>query len=317
MSDIVIDPSRFGPLLALFAALSAAGLVLCVGFLVADRIGLRAKLRNIDELYNLVDIRDEELMLPVSERLLAPVLAVLTSVGRRFSPAGRVEGIRTMLRRAGRADGETDRYLAYRVLSIMAAPFAAYAAWTLAASKGSLLRLGCTGVAIACCTVLPSRRLRAKVEDREAEIRRQLPDIMDLLIICMEAGLGFTSAVARTVANLDGAISEEFGLALGEMRAGATRSTALAGLADRVQLPEVRSFVLAIRQADQFGVSVSKVLRDQAEDMRITRKQIAQEKAMKAPVKMLIPMVFCIFPPMFLIVIGPAAISITSGGGFG
>jgi tight adherence protein C len=158
--------------------------------------------------------------------------------------------------------------------------------------------------------------LRASVEARETAIRRQLPDIMDLLIICMEAGLGFTSAMSRTVANVDGEMSEEFGLVLGDMRAGASRGDALASLAERVHLPELRSFVLSIRQADQFGVSVSTVLRNQAEDMRITRRQIAQTKAMKAPVKMLIPMVFCIFPPMFIVVIGPAALSITSSGGF-
>jgi tight adherence protein C len=155
-----------------------------------------------------------------------------------------------------------------------------------------------------------------QVEARETAIRRQLPDIMDLLIICMEAGLGFTSAMSRTVANIDGEVSDEFARVLGEMRAGATRGDALAHLANRVQLPEVRSFVLAIRQADQFGISVSTVLRNQAEDMRVARSQIAQEKAMKAPVKMLVPMVFCIFPPMFIVVIGPAALNMSASGGF-
>jgi tight adherence protein C len=202
------------------------------------------------------------------------------------------------------------------VLSIVAAPVVAYAAWTLSASQGGTMRLVCTAVAVACCTVLPSRKLRSQVESREAQILRQLPDVMDLLVICMEAGLGFTAAVTRTVAYIDGEISDEFAIALAEMRVGASRGDALLGLGERVQIPEVRSFVTAIRQADQFGISVSTVLRDQAEDMRITRKQAAQEKAMKAPVKMLIPMVFCIFPPMFLIVIGPAALSITSSGGF-
>jgi tight adherence protein C len=109
-------------------------------------------------------------------------------------------------------------------------------------------------------------------------------------------------------------MADEFGLALGEMRAGASRADALAHLAERVQLPEVRAFVVAIRQADQFGISVSTVLRNQAADMRVTRRQIAQEKAQKAPVKMLVPMVFCIFPPMFIVVIGPAGLAITSGG---
>jgi tight adherence protein C len=210
---------------------------------------------------------------------------------------------------------DTDRYLAFRVLSIIAAPFAAYGGWVLGASQSPMIRMAMVVLGFSCCTVLPSRKLRSQVEARETAIRQQLPDIMDLLIICMEAGLGFTSAVSRTVANLDGEMSDEFGLVLGDMRAGASRSDALAGLAERVHLPEVRSFVLAIRQADQFGVSVSTVLRNQAEDMRITRRQIAQTKAMKAPVKMLIPMVFCIFPPMFIVVIGPAALSMTASGG--
>jgi tight adherence protein C len=304
-----------GTLLAVLAALSAAGLVASAGFLVVDRITLRSKLRDIDDLYKLVDVRDQELMLPFADRVTSPVFGILTTLGRRVSPAGRVEQMRLMLRRAGRPDADTDRYLAIRVLSIIAAPVVAYVAWTAFASQGGLIRVAGTGVAVGCCTVLPSRKLRSQVESREEKILRQLPDIMDLLVICMEAGLGFTAAVSRTVTHIDGELSEELALALSEMRVGASRAEALQGLADRVQIPAVRSFVTAIRQADQFGVSVSTVLRDQVEDMRITRKQIAQEKAMKAPVKMLIPMVFCIFPPMFIVTIGPAAISITTSGG--
>ena len=314
MSDLVLSDS-LGLLLAAAAALSVAGVVVSVGFVFVDRIGLRSKLRDIDDLYNLVDIRDEELMLSFKDRLAAPLLRVLTRLGRKISPAGRIDEIRTMLRRAGRAEADTDRYLAFRMLGMILAPFVAYLAWSLASAQGKTLRLACAGLGFACCTILPSRKLRSQVEKREASIRRQLPDIMDLLIICMEAGLGFTSAVSRTVANVDGEMSDEFALVLGEMRAGSSRSNALAELAERVQLPELRSFVLSIRQADQFGISVSTVLRNQAEDMRITRKQSAQEKAMKAPVKMLIPMVFCVFPPMFIVVLGPAALNMASSGG--
>jgi len=160
----------------------------------------------------------------------------------------------------------------------------------------------------------PDSMLNRRVEERQHDIQRSLPDILDLLVICMEAGLGFTAAVSRTVANVEGEMSDEFGLALGEMRAGASRSEALTNLGIRVQLPEVQSFVMAIRQADEFGISVSTVLRNQSEEMRVQRRQTAQEKAQKAPVKMLIPMVFCIFPPLFLIVIGPAGIQLSSGG---
>jgi tight adherence protein C len=302
-----------GMALAIAVAASLGAVVVTAGLLAVDRITLRSKLRDIDDLYHLVDVRDQELMLPFADRVAAPVLRTLSGVGWRFSPAGRVEGIRSMLRRAGRPEADTDRYLALRVLTVLAAPFVASVAWSLAASLGGLLRLVCTGLAVACCTILPSRKLRSQVEAREAAITRQLPDVMDLLVICMEAGLGFTSAVSRTVANLEGEISDEFALALAEMRAGASRADALDGLAQRVQIPAVQSFVQAIRQADQFGISVSTVLRDQAEDLRITRRQIAQEKAQKAPVKMLVPMVFCIFPPMFIVVIGPAGLSLSGG----
>jgi tight adherence protein C len=313
MSELV-QLADLGNLLAVITALSGAGLVATIGLLMLDRSSLRSKLRGIDDLYNLVGARDHEIVQPMADRLAAPMWSALSRVGWKFSPAGRVEGIRSMLQRAGRPEGETDRYLALRVLTMIIAPFVAYGAWSFTAPLGGLMRLACTGIAVSCCTILPSRKLRRQVESREHNIRRQLPDIMDLLVICMEAGLGFTSAVTRTVANLEGEMADEFSLALGEMRAGATRSDALSGLAERVQIPEVRSFVSAIRQADQFGISVSTVMRNQAEDMRIARRQAAQEKAMKAPVKMLVPMVFCIFPPMFLIVIGPAGISISSMG---
>ena len=315
MSELVTQDG-FGAVLAVTAALGGAAALAGLGLLLVDRISLRTKLRDIDDLYKFVDVRDQELMLPFTDRVAAPVLGTLTKIGWRFSPAGRVEQIRTMLRRAGRPEVDTDRYLAMRVLSILAAPFAAWGAWTFFESQGGMLRMVCTGLAIACCTILPSRKLRSQVESREERILRQLPDILDLLVICMEAGLGFTAAVSRTVANLDGEMSEEFALALGEMRAGSSRADALNGLAERVQLPEVRSFVTAIRQADQFGISVATVLRNQAEEMRVVRRERAQEKAQKAPVKMLVPMVFCIFPPMFIVVIGPAGLSLTSSGGF-
>ena len=137
-------------------------------------------------------------------------------------------------------------------------------AWKLAASQGGMLRLVITGLAVAVVTVLPSRKLRSQVEGREEEILKQLPDIMDLLVICMEAGLGFTAAVARTVANIEGEMSDEFAVALGEMRAGASRAEALAGLAERVQIPEIRSFVTA----EDFGEAYTPEIQEQEERLR-------------------------------------------------
>ena len=316
MSDLYSRPGA-GLLLAIVAALGFSVLIAGVGLLVLDRISLRSKLREIDDLYRLVGVRDQELMLPFADRVSGPVQHILSKLGRRFSPSGYADSVRVLMLRAGRLEaGAADRFMATRVLGFIAAPLVALLAFSATASMGSL-KFMAAGLGVAACVVLPSSKLNRQVEDREKRVRQQLPDILDLLVICMEAGLGFSAAVSRTVANVEGEMADEFGLALAEMRAGASRSAALKNMAERVQIPEVQSFVLAIRQADEFGISVSTVLRDQAEEMRVQRRQAAQEKAQKAPVKMLVPMVFCIFPPLFIIVIGPAGLQIAGSGGLG
>jgi tight adherence protein C len=213
---------------------------------------------------------------------------------------------------AGRYDpAAVDRFLAFRVACLVIIPisfliFLVFNYFGLSMKMNVICFLLLTAAAI----MLPEARLDSAVEDRQREIQRSLPDILDLLVISVEAGLGFEQALDRTVASVPGALSLEFARMLGETRAGAARADAMRAMEERVNVPEVRSFVLAIIQADTFGVSIGRVLRGQAEEMRIKRRQLAQERAQKAPVKMLIPMVFCIFPSLFVVVIGPAIISI-------
>ena len=154
--------------------------------------------------------------------------------------------------------------------------------------------------------MLPDMFVSFKARGRREEIRAELPDALDLLAVSVEAGLGFDAAIAKLTEHMEGPLVEEFALSLGEMRIGETRQHALEKMVQRVQAPELASFVRAIIQADQLGISLGRILRVQATDTRNKRQAAAEEKAMKAPIKMLFPTALFIFPSMFLIILGPA-----------
>ena len=240
------------------------------------------------------------------------MLGGLTNLGRRFTPVGYVDSVRKKFIYAGNGSADAvDRFLAVRVITVLLTPFAFILmyVWNPIGADGMTQFLAFALLAFALLAG-PDAILSRRVQERQHELQVSLPDVLDLLTISVEAGLGFEQALDRTISAVPGALSEEFARMLGEVRAGASRSEAMRAMEQRTNVPEVRSFVLAILQADTFGVSIGRVLRAQAEEMRIKRRQLAQERAQKAPVKMLIPMVFCIFPALFVIVIGPAIINI-------
>ena len=275
-----------------------------------EKATVRSSLRQLEG-YEVQDVRDQELLIPLYQRALLPILKGLTALGGRFTPVGYVDTVRKKFVYAGRisADG-VDRFLAIRVITVVLIP-----AWfifvTVFLPVTGILRLGALGLGGAILALGPDSVLNRRVEERQTIMQRKLPDILDLLTISVEAGLGFEQAVDRTVGSVPGPLSDEFARMLGELRAGSSRADAMRAMEQRTNVPEIRSFVLAILQADAFGVSIGRVLRAQADEMRIKRRQLAQEKAQKAPVKMLIPMVFCIFPALFVVVIGPAMINIS------
>jgi tight adherence protein C len=168
--------------------------------------------------------------------------------------------------------------------------------------------------------IAPDSILNRKAEDRQKRIRRAMPDTMDLLTISVEAGLGFDSALAQVVQHVPGPLSLELGRMLQEVQLGRSRADAFRDLAARTDVEEMSAFTLAMIQADIFGVSVSKVLRAQAKELRVKRRQSAERIAMQIPVKILFPMLFCVMPALFVVVIGPGAIRIFDaffkGGGF-
>ncbi|HPU39687.1 MAG TPA: type II secretion system F family protein [Microthrixaceae bacterium] len=276
-----------------------------------DRQVVRDALRQLDG-YEVENGRDQQMLAPLKDRAVGPLVDGVTGLGRRFTPAGYVEKVRQKLIYAGKPDqAALDRFLAIRVVSIGLAflVFILLFVFNILSLSGNL-RLMVPGLLILALVLLPDSRLNREVEARQHEIQITLPDVMDLLTISVEAGLGFEQAIDRVVNSVPGALSDEFSRMLGETRAGASRSDAMRAMDERCNVPELRSFVMAIIQADQFGVSIGRVLRGQADEMRIKRRQLAQERAQKAPVKMLIPMVFCIFPALFVVVIGPAIMNI-------
>ena len=159
--------------------------------------------------------------------------------------------------------------------------------------------------------ILPGMFVASRTRKRREELRIQLPDALDLLAVSVEAGLGFDGAVTKLTEHMDGALTDEFSVTLGEMRIGESRSEALKKLAERSAAPEVAAFCRAIVQADQLGISLGRILRVQATDTRLRRQAAAEERAMKAPIKMLFPTVVFIFPAMFLVVLGPAMLNLT------
>ncbi|MDX6535127.1 MAG: tight adherence protein, partial [Gaiellales bacterium] len=158
--------------------------------------------------------------------------------------------------------------------------------------------------------IAPDFVINSKIRGRKDLMRAELPNVLDLLCVSVEAGLGFDQALVKLNERMEGPLVDEFALVLHEMRIGQSRTAALKNLSERVESPEVSQFARAIIQADQLGIALSRILRVQSKDMRLRRQLAAEEKAMKAPVKMLFPTVIFIFPSMFVVALGPAALGL-------
>lgn len=297
--------------LALALLALAIGIALWTLLAAADeKATVRASLRQLDG-YEVDNVRDAELLKPVKERTVQPVMERVVELGRRFTPDGYTDKVRAKLVASGTNSVDAvDRFIAIKVVGVALSPLMLILVFGVL-GMGGMMGLAVAGFLVTMCVMGPDLVLNRRVEERQNEIRSALPDVLDLLVISVEAGLGFEQALDRTVSSVPGALTQEFARMLGEVRAGASRANAMRAMEKRTDVPELRSFVLAILQADTFGVSIGRVLRAQADEMRIKRRQMAQEKAQKAPVKMMIPMVFCVFPALFVVVIGPAIINIS------
>jgi tight adherence protein C len=275
---------------------------------VQERQRVRSSLKQLEG-YDVRSERQRDLEGSIVDRVVAPLLATVNQAARRIWPAEYVAATRKKLLIAGiTGEDATDRFLAIRIGGFCAVP-AWWALTYLVLGLGGRNGLMIFGLLTLASVLGPQAWLDRKTGDRQKAIARQLPDILDLLTISVEAGLGFEQALDRIIGAVPGDLSDEFARMLGEVRAGSSRADAMRALDERTGVPELRSFVLAILQADTFGVSIGRILRQMADEMRVKRRQLAQERAQKAPIKMMVPMVFCVFPALFVVVIGPAVLS--------
>lgn len=307
--------------------------VLLIGAITLTVIGLRspesdydqalqARLEEFSQTGEMPDLRELELSQPFSERIIIPLARKLGDIATRFTPQNATNSIARKLELAG-ASPHIDPSMILALQFIVGVVFAGIiflfsslgsANWPMSRVVPLSLVFGILGF------YFPQLYLSSKINRRQKEIRKALPDALDLLTICVEAGLGFEAAMAKVAQKWQSELSLAFARAIQEIQLGKVRREALRDMADRIDLPEMTSFVAAVIQSEALGVSMAKVLRIQSDQMRIKRRQLAEEEAHKAPLKMLIPMTLLIFPSLIIVLMTPALLNLLRsplGGMFG
>lgn len=243
---------------------------------------------------------------PFIERLLGPTFETVGEVLRRHTPSGVIATTRRQLALAGDAFGLTvEKFFALKGL-IAACFLVLFLPVAATGSRFAIMFIFMSAIGF----YLPDLWLRHSGAARQAAIAKALPNTLDLLTISVEAGLGFDAALAKVISAEHDPLGQEFAKTLHEIQIGVTRKEAFRNLRNRTTVSELRNFMTSMIQADEFGMSIGKVLRVQAREMRLSRRQHAEEKAMKLPVKVVFPLILFIFPSIFVIILGPAVISI-------
>lgn len=275
---------------------------------VAGPVAMR--LRALDALAESRTALDEELAKPFSQRILSPLTGSVAARLTRFTPQAIRRMVEEKLNAAGGLNGMgSNEFLLLTLFLSTALPLGSALLMMMAQAPLHQV-IGISLYALAGGAYLPFFILRRKIKSRRHSMVRDLPDVLDLLTVSVEAGLGFDGALHKLSEKMSGALVDEFTRLLNEIRVGVPRRNALVAMAGRCSVEDVSVFVTSLVQADQLGVGIGNVLRVQSAAMREKRRQRAQEAAMKAPVKMLLPLVLFIFPTIFVILLGPAAISL-------
>ncbi len=295
-------------------------LVLVVVLISMRRAGtaqsLDDRLNELAALGQSVTLEELELSQPFSQRVLIPMMEALSKMAQRFTPQQTIEASRHKLELAGLAHKiKPAQFLAYRMAAAIVLGIASLTIVFVTALP-VFQRMLIIVIAFVIGFMLPTVWLGSKITARQTSIIKALPDALDLLTICVEAGLGFDAAMSKVAEKWDNELSLAFMRTVQEMQLGKLRREALRNMANSMDVPDMTTFVAAIIQADTLGVSMAKVMRIQSDTMRMKRRQRAEEKARQAPVKMMFPLVFFIFPTILIVLLGPAIIKIKNIGIF-
>jgi tight adherence protein C len=253
------------------------------------------------------DMRAVALSSSAADRAVTPALQSIARRARRITPAGMLQNLERRVLLAGATSWPVERLLVVKVLLGSVVGLLLALRFMTEPSFGGLLlvALGAIGAYL-----VPDLVLSNAATKRQDRIRLELPDTLDQMTVGVEAGLGFEAAMARAGRSGEGPLAEEIVRTLQEVQAGMSRAEAMRGLAERTDVPELRHFVLAVRQAETYGIPIAQVLRVQAAELRVKRRQRAEEQAQKLPVKVIFPLILCILPAIFVVVIGPAILRV-------
>jgi tight adherence protein C len=261
-------------------------------------------------------LEEYELQQPFAERVLRPLVKRLSRVGARGDQGGMIARTDSKLEKAGYPGGLRGAdWMGVKILATIVVAVLFFFLGLLIGKGAFALGFVFALVGAAIGFIGPEFWLGGRIKKRSMDMILQLPDALDLLTISVEAGLGFDAALAKVVEKMDGPLVTEFRQALAEIRMGRTRRDALRDVVARADAQPIANFIGAIVQAEQLGVPIAKVLQIQSQQLRIERRQRAEEAAAKAPVKMLFPMVGCIFPTIFIVILGPAIVTVIGGVG--
>jgi tight adherence protein C len=301
-------------LLLIIASACLAGAAYVLGqFATAPERERRALVRRAASYgaVRLAGVREERLSL--RERVVGPAAARCAKLMLRMNPRENLERVQQRLLAAGLGTVSPSSFLATKGFLAAGGAVLGILFWI---GTGSGMAIPLILALAAGGYIAPGYVVGFRSRTRRDKLQAALPDALDLLAVSVEAGLGFDAAISKLLDHMEGPLIDEFGLALSEMRVGEARQDALKKLSARVDAPELSAFVRSIIQADQLGISLGRILRVQASDARVKRQTAAEEKAMKAPIKMLFPTVAFIFPAMFIVVLGPALLSLGKLFGF-